>query len=159
MEERNLSRREALKALTAASGAVAFAGLPAAWVTPIMQKGALPAHALATLQPFVEILSAVDYSGVEKDLTVGYYLPEGFMTWNVTVEPASNGGCSVSTNFDPYVWFPDSFDQLTGDKYQGTVQLLVYFFCCDCSTVKITVTVTDGDSNTFQANVTVPPPD
>ncbi|MBN1148645.1 MAG: twin-arginine translocation signal domain-containing protein [Anaerolineales bacterium] len=44
-----LSRREALKALAASSGALAAAAfLPARWTRPVVQAGVLPAHAQAS---------------------------------------------------------------------------------------------------------------
>jgi hypothetical protein len=42
---RELSRRDALKALAAVTGAVALSSVPNKWVTPIVEFGTLPAHA------------------------------------------------------------------------------------------------------------------
>ncbi|MBN1148033.1 MAG: twin-arginine translocation signal domain-containing protein [Anaerolineales bacterium] len=48
-EETNLSRRELLKALAAAGGALgAAAFLPGKWAKPLVEAGVLPAHAQAT---------------------------------------------------------------------------------------------------------------
>lgn len=44
-KDKSLARRDALKALAAATGAVALAGLPKDWETPVVGVGALPAHA------------------------------------------------------------------------------------------------------------------
>ena len=43
-QDRNLSRRDALKTLAAATGAVALTSLPV-WEKPVVKVGALPAHA------------------------------------------------------------------------------------------------------------------
>ena len=42
---RALSRRDALKTLTAMGGAAALSSLPGKWETPLVEVGALPAHA------------------------------------------------------------------------------------------------------------------
>ena len=42
---RTLSRRDALKTLTAIGGAVTLSSLPNKWETPLVEVGALPAHA------------------------------------------------------------------------------------------------------------------
>ena len=44
-----LSRREALKALTAATGALSLAALPNRWQTPIVEVGTLPVHAQTSI--------------------------------------------------------------------------------------------------------------
>jgi len=44
-DKQTLSRREALKAIAAATGAVTLASLPKKWETPVVEVGALPAHA------------------------------------------------------------------------------------------------------------------
>ena len=51
-EENTLSRRELLKALAAAGGALgAAAFLPGKWTKPLVEAGVLPAHAQATFGP------------------------------------------------------------------------------------------------------------
>jgi hypothetical protein len=47
-----LSRRDALKTLAAITGAVTLASLPNNWEKPVVEVGALPAHAQASdIQP------------------------------------------------------------------------------------------------------------
>jgi len=48
-QNKNLSRRDALKTLAAATGAVALTSLPGKWDTPVVEVGALPAHAQSSL--------------------------------------------------------------------------------------------------------------
>lgn len=48
---RNLSRRQALKVLTAVTGATALSQLPARWSKPLLQVGVLPAHAQTSPVP------------------------------------------------------------------------------------------------------------
>jgi len=43
-----LTRRDALKTLAAVTGAVALASAPGRWETPVIEVGALPAHAQAS---------------------------------------------------------------------------------------------------------------
>ncbi len=49
-----LSRRDALKTLAAITGAVSLASLPGRWETPLVEAGALPAHAQNSVQLTVE---------------------------------------------------------------------------------------------------------
>ncbi len=51
---KQLSRREALKTLAAAGGAVSLAHLPERWAAPVIETGTLPAHAQS---------SGIDLSG------------------------------------------------------------------------------------------------
>jgi hypothetical protein len=45
MSQVQLSRRQLLKILVAAAGAAALASAPNKWKTPVVEVGALPAHA------------------------------------------------------------------------------------------------------------------
>lgn len=51
MSQQAISRRELLKLLAAATGVAALSTIPNQWVTPIVEIGALPAHAQASLAP------------------------------------------------------------------------------------------------------------
>ena len=44
-ESKSLSRRDALKAIAAATGAVTLANVPQKWETPLVEVGLLPVHA------------------------------------------------------------------------------------------------------------------
>ncbi len=44
-QQKELSRREALKTLAAVTGAAALTSLPGQWVKPVIETGLLPAHA------------------------------------------------------------------------------------------------------------------
>lgn len=57
----SISRREALKALAATSGAVALSSVPQRWQTPLVEVGNLPAHAQGTPSNVTEITSPADY--------------------------------------------------------------------------------------------------
>jgi hypothetical protein len=75
----NLNRREALKAILAASGAlVAAASLPGRWSKPMVEAGVIPAHAQGSLPDFtVTVLEAC------RDLRsarIGYTDPAGLVT-------------------------------------------------------------------------------
>lgn len=48
---RRLTRRQALKRIAAAGGAVVFSNLPQQWQTPLVEVGVLPAHAQGSTQP------------------------------------------------------------------------------------------------------------
>lgn len=47
----SINRRNALKALAAATGAISLAALPTRWKTPVAQVGAIPAHAQTSQPP------------------------------------------------------------------------------------------------------------
>ena len=67
-ETQALSRRELLKVLTAAGGAVgAAAFLPTKWSKPLVEAGVLPAHAQGSMIPILEIsnLSVFPTEGVD----------------------------------------------------------------------------------------------
>ena len=59
--QQTVSRREALKVLTAAGGAMALSTLPDKWETPMVQVGALPA--LAQTSPVPSIISSLVING------------------------------------------------------------------------------------------------
>jgi hypothetical protein len=50
-DRQDLTRRQALKALTAATGGVALGLIPKAWETPVVSVGALPTHAQVSPTP------------------------------------------------------------------------------------------------------------
>jgi len=63
LTKRPLSRRDALKALAGITGAVAISSLPSKWATPLVDVGALPAHAQCSptgTTAAVEIFNATD---------------------------------------------------------------------------------------------------
>ena len=64
-KDKSLARRDALKALVAATGALALASLPKEWETPAVEVGALPAHAQVSCGLAI---SNVDVSREDGDL-------------------------------------------------------------------------------------------
>ena len=56
MSLQKLSRRELLKLLAAATGAAAISTIPNKWVTPIVEIGALPAHAQGSASGSIQII-------------------------------------------------------------------------------------------------------
>lgn len=55
------SRREALKTLAAVTGAVTLAGLPKQWETPLVEVGALPAHAQTSICTTSVVVEAFEF--------------------------------------------------------------------------------------------------
>jgi len=55
MSQQKLSRRDLLKMLAASAGAAALATVPNKWVTPIVEIGALPAHAQGSLRGAIQV--------------------------------------------------------------------------------------------------------
>jgi hypothetical protein len=67
-----LSRRDALKTLAALTGAVTLASLPGEWETPIVQVGALPAHAACSFVPGTATLELINQTGGTFEMTLRY---------------------------------------------------------------------------------------
>lgn len=140
-----LSRREALKALTAVTGAVALSHLPPTWETPLVEIGMLPAHAcVSDTPPFAEpgqiIVSATWSPAVDDeiylDIAVGDCDDIDFLVTDDTdsgTGPLNVNGENLEA--DTYVIDLD---------YYGTVPL----------TAEVTVT-TEFGTTTFQG--TIPP--
>jgi hypothetical protein len=65
--EQTLTRREALKTLAAVTGAATLASLPKQWETPLIEIGALPAHAQGSELVIPEVIgigSTETYTGI-----------------------------------------------------------------------------------------------
>ncbi len=56
-QQHKLSRREALKTLTALTGAAALTSLPGQWAKPIVEVGALPAHAQTSSTAAIQVVN------------------------------------------------------------------------------------------------------
>jgi hypothetical protein len=77
--EKTLTRRDALKTLAAITGAAALAAAPGRWETPIVEVGALPAHAQTSgegenLLPIMDIRIG---TGVVSLLNMGFSVSGG----------------------------------------------------------------------------------
>lgn len=163
MEKRPLSRREALKGLAAATGAAALAGLPNKWKTPIVQVGALPAHAQGTFS--VEVIGTGDYTNGstaynEYFVQVSFNIPVGVLTYDIQLVTGSGVPATCDTLL--YMAYnttnnPYSFTQITGTDYGGVVQFVVGFLGPTCTTVVVQVILTDNNStpHTVQATLTL----
>ncbi len=68
--KRVLSRRDALKTLAALSGAVALSSLPNKWNTPLVEVGALPAHAQCTPSPSTGAVFILNTTNGRVDLSL-----------------------------------------------------------------------------------------
>jgi hypothetical protein len=96
-QNKNLSRRDALKTLAAATGAVALTSLPNKWATPVVEVGALPAHAQGS---FTINLVSADFPGGDSncraddsliEIIFTYNDPTGNVTTGTTSPTATNG--------------------------------------------------------------------
>lgn len=58
-----LTRRDALKTLAALTGAATLASIPGRWETPVVQVGALPAHAACSFVPGTATLELINQTG------------------------------------------------------------------------------------------------
>ncbi len=88
---KNLSRRDALKTLAAVTGAVALTSLPGKWAKPVVEVGALPAHAQGSFTirlisaEFIRVNDCANGNGSTAELILDYNDPTG----NVTVSDTS----------------------------------------------------------------------
>jgi len=75
----NLNRREALKTILAASGAlVAAASLPGRWSKPLVEAGVVPAHAQGSLPAFT--VSVLEACRDLRSARIGYSDPAGLVS-------------------------------------------------------------------------------
>ena len=109
-EKHTLTRREALKTLAAITGAVSLASLPNNWESPLVEVGALPAHAQSSTTaairanntgslPVAVVLNWPDGSFDSRIIAAGQsYTWSGLAPINVTVTgAASNVPCYYLT--------------------------------------------------------------
>jgi hypothetical protein len=86
-EKKNqLSRRDALKVLSAAAGATALANLPKKWDTPKLLSGVLPAHAQTSVcnAVTIELVSGnteLHYFSIAPDEIEWDYAPGSYANW------------------------------------------------------------------------------
>jgi hypothetical protein len=80
-----LSRREALRALAAAAGAAVLATVPTKWETPLVEIGAIPAHAQSSA-PLVITDFQVRTRDCYYDAVLNYNDPHNLVGLNSTVK-------------------------------------------------------------------------
>jgi len=143
-QNKNLSRRDALKTLVAATGAVALTSLPSQWTKPVVEVGALPAHAQGS---FTINLVSADFPGGDSncraddsliEIIFTYNDPTGNVTTGTTSPTATNGTYDGSLlNFyikmspsgldgtnDWPLNSPDISMSPDSDEYTGTITVL-----------------------------------
>ncbi len=104
-----LTRRQALKALAAATGAVVLSNLPTNWKTPVVEVGVLPAHAQGASGPAPQV----------SQLTGSWEYINGNQSKNATAKNAAPG-CIVTANFA----YQDSLGQVSANtSVLGTYNL------------------------------------
>ena len=90
-EQKKLTRREAIKLLGTATGAVTLANLPAKWTSPELSGGSIPAHAQTsciTLTVYVETAGSITATGIGTISSITGNVPTG----QTNVFPCQ-GGC------------------------------------------------------------------
>jgi hypothetical protein len=91
-----VSRRQALKALVAASGATALSSLPQKWEQPLVQVGALPALAQTSPNqyPFSHEIESIEFVGPEGDQLQYAILPG----WIIIAPQGTTVGAKATAN-------------------------------------------------------------
>ncbi|MBN1179249.1 MAG: twin-arginine translocation signal domain-containing protein [Anaerolineae bacterium] len=151
-EEATISRRNLLKALAAAGGAVAASTLlPEAWSSPLVQTGVLPAHAQISADAFLEVMATWDiFEGdwaADVDLMVWDPSDGGEQVdWTNTVGPtATHSGDNIAYTPDRN-W--ESVSVPVGDPADGVYQVWVHTH--ESFDVEVAVDITTHtDSRTF----------
>ena len=151
-----VGRRQLLKALAAAGGAVTLAGLPGRWVRPVVETGLLPAHAQSSQFALVNLdrvlsrtngipttCSSNNATGNVYEVSFDYTNPNGGLRpgTSVTHDYVYNGGTSGSFTLVM------NAANISGDAYSGTVSYNICgAFGLPANTqVTTSVTCTDAD--------------
>jgi uncharacterized membrane protein len=105
MSQRKLSRRELLKLAAAATGAAALSTVPNKWVTPVVEIGALPAHAQASQRGAISGTVTVNFGATNPNkinspnnlivVTVATVSPSPTIAAGVLAVPIINPGTEV----------------------------------------------------------------
>jgi len=82
MSQKKLSRRDAIKLLSAATGAAMLANLPSKWSTPELASGVLPAHAQT---------SGIVFTGLCGELPNIPSQGPSTLTFSFTIDPPMSG--------------------------------------------------------------------
>jgi hypothetical protein len=148
-EQNAISRREVLKAMAAVTGAAALAGLPSKWKKPVVQVGALPAHAQGT-SPTGGV-TITDASGEcvnqfnQWDLYFDYVIPGGAVSFELSIVGLPSG-CTGVLEGTPKL-------EKTGDAFSGSGKYSFIYKVKNeqgaCTSVQATITVTDTSQRRF----------
>lgn len=148
-EPEAVTRREVLKAMAAVTGAAALAGLPSKWKKPVVQVGALPAHAQGTIP--TANLDIIRTSGRcinqfnQWDVYFVYDIPGGAKSFELIVEGQPNG-CEGILEGTPKL-------EKTGDSFSGSGKWTFLYKVKEeegaCTSVRASVKVTDNNGKVF----------
>ncbi len=128
---RTLSRRAALKTLTAIGGAVTLSSLPNRWETPLVEVGALPAHAQisdAGIAKLDDVFARAQQSNIFTwTFRIYHNVPAGIVL-------DEHGAVDIEAHFAFSGGTGDTYLPLTtriasGDEYSGIIRglFLIYF--------------------------------
>lgn len=101
LDRKDLTRRQALKALAAATSGFALNFVPRSWKTPVVSVGTLPAHAQISVCPDDMCAIAVTTTMVESgygDFDFSMCTPNGYYIWNGST---GDGATSSQDNINP----------------------------------------------------------
>lgn len=172
-EKHSLSRRDALKALAAATGAISLSNLPKSWEPPQIEVGLLPAHAQASptdTPPDTAITLSnlsIDLFGTTNncvgtgtglvgtlhDTTFDYKAPAGGVVSGLTIEQVSDFS-GTSETVEITVGY-----LITGTEFEGTISYSTCVHFAGSSNMQVTISITTpGGETSNTVSVTVPAP-
>ena len=117
-----LSRREALKALAAVTGAAVLATVPTKWETPLIEIGAIPAHAQGSSNLRITRF-VVKTRDCYYDATLDYI--DALMQ---TGPDSTVGGAACKTNY--LLSFGQINRPVRPRVYNGTLNYIIELDCC-----------------------------
>jgi hypothetical protein len=150
-----MDRREALKALAAASGAVFLANLPDKWETPLIETGTLPAHAqVSCTLPGLLALFIPDIPEFPEPICPED-VPDSTPVFVLFCFECLNEveRFRLEVNLPSSEWFvpPDGVFQFAGDQFSG---IAIGGLCVDLenNNPTITVSVTQQNGGVYSAS-------
>lgn len=164
-EKKTLNRREALKTIAAASGALgAAAFMPGKWSRPLVEVGVLPAHAQSTMELLILNLEIQAFGGNAPNqprfpysAQFDYNDPLGQVNGAAKLYANATGPCNET------YWKGDPLNsfgiKLTGTPYNGSVwfNFNASYACANGSQLNVQLGADGRMSNTLSDDIPLPP--
>ena len=165
-KNKTFSRRDALKAIVAASGAVVLTQLPEKWEAPLVEVGVLPAHAQASFVLMVSVSYSLN-SGINNcgngagstyDLVITYESRGGNVSNSSQLNVVSTftPGGTVSIYNGPLVGWP-GVSSIGSSSGTLSAALCTVFGAATSNTITVTLTNDIGATDSNSGTASRPP--